>query len=240
MRLLNTRPKEDAASLTLALEAMGHEVIPAPLLEIEDVDTPLPDLAEVGALLATSANGVRAFARRSDRRDLKVYAVGDATAACATAEGFAQVSTASGDVQALAQLVKSAGTPADGALLHIAGTKVAGDLSGELTAAGYDVARCVLYRAAPANELPETLKKGLMAGDVDGVLLYSPRTAATLVALVHKAGLEKACATADVWCLSPAVADRVRDLEWRNIYTAPRPEQAALLELMANQASGEI
>ena len=240
MRLLNTRPKEDAVSLTLALEAMGHQVIPAPLLHIEDVDTPLPDLEGLGGLLATSANGVRAFARRSDRRNLKVYAVGDATAACATAEGFTQVFTASGDVQALAQLVMSECKPADGPLLHIAGSKVAGDLSGELTAVGYDVQRCVLYRAVTAHELPEAIKNGLVTGDVDGVLLYSPRTAATLIDLVQKAGLEKACGTADVWCLSAAVSDKARDLDWRNIYTAPHPEQAALLALMADLAGGEI
>jgi uroporphyrinogen-III synthase len=239
MRLLNTRPLEDAASLTQALEALGHEVISAPLLMIEDVAAALPDLSDASSLLATSANGLRAFARQSDQRDIKVFAVGDATARTANDMGFGNVATASGDVAALANLVKAECQPSDGKLLHVAGTKVAGDLGGELQAAGYDVQRLVMYKATVAEVLPQDLKKMLSAGDVDGVLLYSPRTAATFVTLVQTAGLEKACATADVWCLSPAVADKVRQLPWQNIYTSRRPEQAALLELITELTAGE-
>jgi uroporphyrinogen-III synthase len=239
MRLLNTRPKEDALSLTRALEAMGHEVVSTPLLQIEDVDSPLPDLAGVCGLLATSANGLRAFAHKSNRRDIRVYAVGDATARTASEMGFIDVATATGDVQALAALVKAKCKPGDGTLLHVAGTKVAGDLGGDLGGAGYDVQRLVLYRASVADELPEKLKKLISAGDVDGVLLYSPRTATTFVALVQAAGLEKACATADVWCLSPAVADKVRNLPWRNIHTSRRPEQATLLDMLSESTSGD-
>ena len=239
MRLLNTRPLEDAASLTQALEDLGHDVISAPLLRIEDIAATLPDLSGIFGLLATSANGLRAFAKKSDRRDIKVFAVGDATARTAADMGFSGVSTASGDVEALAQLVKAECQPSDGALLHVAGTTVAGDLGGELQAAGYDVQRLVLYKATVADKLPSGLKKMLSAGDVDGVLLYSPRTAATFVALVLAAGLEKACATADVWCLSLAVAAKVRNLPWRNIHTSRRPEQAALLDLITNWTAGE-
>jgi uroporphyrinogen-III synthase len=239
MRLLNTRPLEDATSLTQALEALGHEVISAPLLQIENVAATLPDLSAISGILATSANGLRAFAKKSDRRDIKVFAVGDATARTATDMGFAEVSTASGDVAALAHLVKSECQPSDGVLLHVAGTKVAGDLGSELQAAGYDVQRMVLYKATVADTLPSGLKKTMSAGDVDGVLLYSPRTAATFVALVQAAGLEKTCATADVWCLSPAVADKVRHLPWQEIHTSRRPEQAALLDLITNLTAGE-
>ena len=239
MRLLNTRPLEDAASLTHALEALGHEVISAPLLRIENVAPTLPDLSGIAGILATSANGLRAFARQSDQRNIKVYAVGDATARTATDMGFGTVATASGDVAALAHLVKTECQPSDGMLLHVAGTKVAGDLGGELQAAGYDVQRLVLYKAIVADTLPSGLKKSLSAGDADGVLLYSPRTAATFVALVQAAGLEKACATADVWCLSPAVANKVRHLPWRQIHTSRRPEQTALLDLITDTTAGE-
>jgi uroporphyrinogen-III synthase len=236
MRLLNTRPTEDAASLDAALEAMGHQVVAAPLLAIRNVDAILPDLASCAGLLATSANGLRAFARQSSQRNIPVYAVGDATARSARKAGFATVLTASGDVQALAALVRKHCRPEDGFLIHAAGTRLAGDLGGDLAAAGYDVQRLVLYRAETAEALPEQAKKSLATGDLDGVMLYSPRTAATFAGLVQAAGLEKACATADVWCLSAAVADRVRDLPWRSVHIAARPEQAALLDLLADRS----
>ena len=233
MRLLNTRPEEDARSLTLALQDMGHEVTASPLLQIDFLEATVPDLSDRAGLLATSANGVRAFARLTPDRTLTVFAVGDATARIATEQGFTDVKTASGDVAALADLVRQHCQPSDGTLLHVAGTKVAGDLAGDLEGSGFEVERLVLYQARTAETLPDHAKKKLQAGDLDGVLLYSPRTAETFVSLVRAAGLEKTCSNADVWCLSQAVADKVQVLPWRNIHVSLRPEQASLLQMLA-------
>ena len=80
---LNTRPREDAEPLTALLAARGHAVTPAPLLTIDYVTPADLDLGGVAGLLATSANGVRAFARACAERELALYAVGDATAMAA-------------------------------------------------------------------------------------------------------------------------------------------------------------
>jgi len=230
--LLNTRPAEDAAPLTQALEARGHVVTPAPLLDIQFDTDAAPDLAGVAGLLATSANGVRAFARSSSRRDLPLYAVGDATARAATGAGFDQVRSAAGDVATLANLVIEHCDPAAGALLHVAGTRVAGDLAGRLEAAGFDVRRAVLYRAGTAQSLPDAVLAGLKSGTIDGVMFFSPRTARQFVTLLTDAGLELAVASADVFCLSAAVAEAVDVLNWRSVHIAARPDQDALLRLI--------
>src|SRR5512138_2054943 len=135
MRILVTRPREESVRLASLLEAKGHDVLVEPLFTIEpEPDAPL-DLDGVQALLMTSANGVRAFAQRSPRRDLRVFAVGDATADAARAFDFETVESASGDVGDLARLVRERVRPEDGALLHSAGSVVAGDLAGALEAA---------------------------------------------------------------------------------------------------------
>jgi len=229
---LNTRPRDDAAPLTALLAARGHRVTASPLLEIEYLSDAALDLDGVSGLLATSANGVRAFAQASVRRDLAVYAVGDATARAAVGAGFADVRSAAGDVEALAALVIESCDPTAGALLHAAGTRLAGDLGGRLEAAGFAVRRAVLYRAAKASELPEAAVVGLQAGDIDGVLIFSPRTAAAFVTLVRAAGLEKALAEADVFCLSPTVAAEAKALNWRQVLVAAAPTQDALLDLI--------
>ena len=66
MRALVTRPRAEAASLAEALAARGIAALLEPLLDISyrDLGDPL-DLAGVQAVLCTSANGVRAFARLS-------------------------------------------------------------------------------------------------------------------------------------------------------------------------------
>ena len=103
-RLLVTRPAEDAGPLVAALKEIGAEATVEPLLAIVFHPGPPLDLQGVQALLVTSANGARAFARRNAERALRVLTVGEASARESRALGFATVESASGDVAALARL----------------------------------------------------------------------------------------------------------------------------------------
>jgi len=230
MRLLVTRPKEDSEGLAEALSELGVETRIEPLLSIEVDEEAKVDLTGVQALLITSANGVRAFAQLEKNRDVGVLAVGDASARAATEAGFKAVESASGDVDALADLVKQRLKPADGALLHVAGSAVAGDLGGMLEAEGYSYKRAVLYKASKAEAFNSDTAKAFRNGELDGVVFFSPRTAETFVSLARKARLQKSCRKLTAYCLSQAVADRLAALNWKAIETAEKPEQDALLE----------
>ncbi|WP_448205257.1 uroporphyrinogen-III synthase [Azospirillum sp. sgz302134] len=236
--LLVTRPAEDAEPLAARLRTLGFDASVEPMLDMVWLDGPEPELDGVQALLFTSANGVRAYARRTVRRDRPAYAVGDATAAAARAAGFAAVESASGDVYALADLVRARCAPDRGMLLHVAGTKLAGDLSGLLTASGFSVRREALYDAVPSTRLSDDTAAALRTGTLDAVLFFSPRTARSFVRLVNEAGLLDCCRTVDALCLSPAVAEAActyGDLgvtPWQNVRVAPRPEQDSLLGLL--------
>jgi uroporphyrinogen-III synthase len=231
VRVLITRPVEDSGPLIADLKARGIEALMAPLLEIEFIDGPQLNLVDVQALLMTSANGVRAFARRSENRKIKVMAVGDATARVAREMGFIDVQSASGDVDDLAAKARQLLDSAGGSLLHPAGSKVAGNLAGLLMANGFSYRREVLYRASTADTLPIVAAHGLENDDFAGVLLYSPRTGTTFKRLVEAAGLGNKLATVRAYCLSANVAGTVAGLPWAEILTAARPEQAALLDL---------
>ncbi|WP_264665298.1 uroporphyrinogen-III synthase [Azospirillum fermentarium] len=240
-RLLITRPAEDAAPLAARLAAAGFITLVEPMLEMVWLDGPEPEVEDVQALLFTSANGVRAFTRRTGRRDRPVLAVGDATARAARDAGFVRVESAAGDVHALAGLVRERCTPTGGVLLHVAGTTVAGDLAGMLAQHGFAVRRLSLYDARPSRRLtPATI--AALTGDssddrLDGVLIFSPRTARSFVSLVAEAGHISRCRTVDVYCLSPAVAEAVctcpsGPVSWRRVQVAARPDQDALLALL--------
>jgi len=228
MHVLITRSREDAAPLAATLREVGVESTSAPLLEIVYLNETLPDLTAIHGLLITSVNGIRAFARLSPRHDLIVWAVGDASARMATGLGFPQVRSASGDVDALAALVCKQADPA-GALLHVAGTRLAGDLAGHLESAGFSCQRCVLYEARTAEHLSVETTALLAARRLDGVLLYSPRTAAVFGALVKTAGLQDTLQAVTAYCLSPAVAARIGDLPWKRIAVAAAPHEATLI-----------
>ena len=237
MRLIVTRPAEDAAQLCRRLEAAGHEPILSPLLEIR----PLAELAipprHYQAVLITSANGARALAGRSEIERLKrarVLAVGPASAEAAREAGLGQVEEAAGDVAALARLAVGTLRPQEGPLLYVSGAVTAGDLASTLSASGFEVDRVVTYEARPAEALPKLCAAALAAGRADGVLLYSPRTAHIWVALVQAGGLAPAASRLVHYCLSGNVAAVVRDgiADDVPLQVASRPDEFALLELI--------
>ncbi|HZF35902.1 MAG TPA: uroporphyrinogen-III synthase [Candidatus Angelobacter sp.] len=240
LRALVTRPEEDAAPLAAALAERGIDVTLEPLLAIRPLPEAPIDLAGVQALLFTSANGVRSFAELAGGRDLAgwrelpVFAVGNATAAAAHSVGFARVESAAGDVNALAKLVAERLDPNAGALFHAAGSAVAGDLAGLLEQAGFMLRREMLYEARPADQLSAATVTNLANGWFDLVLFFSPRTAATFVALARAAGggVVTGCGKAAALCLSPAVAAAAGELPWREVQAAARPELPALLDLV--------
>jgi uroporphyrinogen-III synthase len=62
MRLLITRPSEDADAFAELLRARGHVAVVAPTMEVRLHEGPAVPLTNVQAVLATSANGIRALA----------------------------------------------------------------------------------------------------------------------------------------------------------------------------------
>lgn len=234
VRVLITRPEEDAELLVKDLAALGIGADVAPLIRIAYADGPAPDLAGVQALLVTSANGIRAFARLASERGLKVLAVGDASARAARNLGFTDVASAGGDVDDLAHLTVSMLEPDGGALLHVAGSKVAGDLAGLLDTAGFAYRRAVLYGAETAVVLPAVAQEGLAAGRYDGVVFYSPRTGDTFRTLIEAADMASGVAGLCAYCLSANVAARVSSLPWARVAVAERPDHAAMLALFGN------
>lgn len=232
MRLLLTRPAEDAEALIALLRGLGHEVVGAPVMEIRPLPDMRLDLSGVQAVLITSRNGLRALARATSRRDLPLLAVGGASAEAAREAGFVGVLSAEGDVTALAALCARQLSPAAGGLLHVAGSVTAGDLDGLLMARGFALRRAVLYDAAPASRLPDAALAFLSAKAPGGVLLYSPRSAVLFGSLVAGAGLSPALAPLTAFCLSEAVAAEARRLPFGHVAVAERPEQDRLLALI--------
>jgi uroporphyrinogen-III synthase len=132
-------------------------------------------------------------------------------------------------VDALAGLILLRLNPADGAIVHVAASAVAGDLAGRLGAGGFPYRRAVLYGTQTADRLSSTARDAMAAGTLDGVVLYSPRTAETFQRLVLNDGLAPHCETMVAFALSGAVADAVGRLSWSRTVVADHPEQPAMI-----------
>lgn len=232
LRALVTRPREDSEALAAALAIRGIEAVIEPLMQVRYLAPAALDLTGVQAILCTSANGVRAFARASRERGVPLLAVGDATAARARSEGFTAVESAGGDVSDLARLAAARLRPQDGQLLHVAGNIVAGDLVALLRERGFGVERRVLYEAQPAAALSSTAARALRGGSIDFALFFSPRTAAIFAELAVVAGVAECCSTITALSISRAVDRALADLRWLDRRVAERPNQSALLEAL--------
>ena len=246
---LLTRPRADSEILAALLRARGVDSLIEPVIEILPLDgARLPPLAPIQALLLTSANGVRALAallgtpleapeapEAPEARDLPLLAVGAATAEAARQAGFTNVESAGGDVAALAALAKTWLDPARGPLLHIAGSRIAGDLAARLGDQGFAVERHCIYRAEASDALSGETHDALASSKIDMVLFFSPRSARAFVKLIRAAAPESVPARITAICLSPAVAEEAAGIKWRRIRAASRPEQAALLDEVARE-----
>lgn len=241
MTVLITRAKREADRLARTLAGRGIASMIEPLTAIRllphNAQALAPFLDGVQALLLTSGNGARAFAAASPRRDLPVFAVGDATAAAAREAGFATVTSAGGNVEDLAALVMATLKPAAGALVHAAGSVIAGDLDGLLGAAGFSLRRAVLYEAVPAAELSAATRAAMERGEITAAVFFSPRNAATFVRLAG--GLYGPVASMIAVALSEAVAGVLNELPWRRIVTAASPNEAALIEALEQSLAPE-
>lgn len=234
LRVLVTRPRGEAEIFAATLDARGHDSVLAPLLDIVLDESARVDLGGVRAVLFTSANGVRAWARIGAPHESEAFCVGDATAQAAREAGFTLVHSAGGDVAALADLVRSKLAPTDGALLHAAGSALAGDLAGDLGKDGFEVRRVQLYRQDVATTLPFAAVQALRDGKIDAVTFFSPRTAETFVRLAKSADLLAALASTHAVALSQAALDVAREegAAWKSARAAAQPTESSLLDAL--------
>ncbi len=218
-RVWITRAEPGAARTAARLRDMGFEPIVAPLLAIEQLTPPVPDLATFAALAFTSVNGVAAFAALTPSRDCPVFAVGDATAQAAHDAGFTDVRSAAGDLHALARLI--AGAIANAAVLVPQVETPAGDFIAALTTAGarnVSIQSLTVYRAIKTSaETPSP---------IDAVLVHSPRAGQALAKCGHDA-----LAQAVLACISPAAAAPMVALGLTPV-VARSPDETSLLTIL--------
>ena len=224
-RIWITRAQPGADATAKRVRALGHDPIMAPLLQISPLTADALDLADVGALAFTSANGVRAFACLTARRDLRVFAVGAATAKAAKEAGFRQVLSADGDVAALAAGIAARKSDLNGVVLHPGASDPAGDLSADLSARGITSRRLDLYDTVPSH-LPPGLEEQALEADI--VLLHSPKAAAVLASILRRRPSPSLKALA----LSKAVLRPLARTKLALQAFAPFPLEAALLNLI--------
>lgn len=239
MRLLVTRPEPDATALRAHLIAQGHEVLIEPLINIRFDNADPIELDEVQALIATSRNGLRALAASpalEQAQSLLLFAVGPGTAATAKALGFRHVIKGPGTGRQLVAFIIEHADVNGGPLLHLAGDVLAFDFASELSRLGYHVLRPIVYETEPATRLSGSTATRIANGHIEGVLLLSPRTAATYARLTKAQGLREAASRLTYFCISQAAAAQLEEIAPAKVEIAAEPNLQEVLALTARTA----
>jgi uroporphyrinogen-III synthase len=233
MKLLVTRPVDDAQPLAEKLEGLGHEAVILPLLQIvarEEVELPAGPFQ---AVCVSSANGLAAKADLSPFHHTPFFAIGPQSAKEARRLGFDHVHDKGGNVEGLVRTICKSLKPADGPVLYLSGSETTGDLEGKLKSQGFSVARVIVYDAAPCSiaDLPQQVET------VDGVLLYSPRTAKLWANAVMQAKCEARAKSMQHFCLSANVAANV-PRDWPRLISKT-PDENGMLTLLDRSAEAD-
>jgi uroporphyrinogen-III synthase len=179
-----TRTQPGADRTARAVEALGHEAVVAPVLEV----VPLPadfNGIRFDAVIFTGGNALDAFCRLSDRRDVTAWCVGDTTAEAARAQGFQTVMNAEGDAEALFKLIK-AKAPRDSLFVYPAPKEPAAPLLAWMWAEGLSISQIPVYEThmiAPEIDLRR----------ITHVLVHSAKAARALADLLGKFAFTKLC-----------------------------------------------
>jgi len=240
-KVLLTRPRLDSEALAKILFSKNIKAMIEPIIEINyNPEAELPVLKNYQAILLTSANGARALAAGLgttllDSNSIPVFAVGAATAKMAAKIGFRNVTSADGDVNALCLLVKSTLKPSMGSLLHIAGSRVAGNLALSLGRYGFTVQRECIYSTEERKSLSLQTRNAIINDYINIILFFSPRSAYGFAKLAS-AWAEKegdlvniAFSKMTAVCLSSPVAAELSALKFLRVRIASRPRQTALI-----------
>lgn len=224
LRVLVTRPRAQAASLSSALRAEGAEPVEVPTIRIEDAgESASLDRALTGLIVGdydwvvfTSVNAVERVLRGlRDRgqewpvgRAARVGAVGKTTAEALTAAGVA--------VDLLPDEADAEGVVTIMARQRINGRRVLypkGDQARDVVPAGLRRAGAVVdpvdvYRTVPERELEPEIRRQIERGEVDVVTFASPSSVRGLTSLL---GGGAALAGFAIVCVGPVTAAAVRD-----------------------------
>lgn len=228
MQILALRPEPGLSATLDKAWAKGLAITGHALSAIRPVAWRCPDPAQFDSLLIGSANAFLHGGENLDRLKHKpVFAVGEATAEAARAAGFAVAQVGSGGLQGVLDAI----VPPRHML------RIAGEEHMPLAPSqGVSFDTVIAYRSVA---LPLDPAAPMLANGAALVLLHSAATARHFAAECDRLGLARTGLA--LAALGPRIASAAGK-GWRAVHTAPRPDEAALLDLVFDlcQEGGSI
>jgi len=220
LRVVITRAENEAIGLAQAVAGIGCEPLVAPMLDINLFEEPI-DLSPYQGVLITSANAVRALEKATEDRDIPIYCVGPQSRQVAEKLGFTNVKNSFGGQKNMPVFLKRETSPAKGPLLFLHGGNVTGNPIQDLAKMGFRTVGKRVYAAGPVGNLPDDVRAEFEKDEIPEIVtFFSIRTFKMFREVMQNEGLTAKLRGASAVCISPAVADFVREVRWKKVYAA--------------------
>ena len=229
-----TRAQPGANETAARVSELGLTPLISPALElVGDTSVAMPDDEGIDSYVFTSANGVRFFARCSNRRSKTAWCVGPATAAAARELGFVDVRESAGNAVDLAQFIATHHRPSPRPMLHVANAAAKGDLALALEGLGFATVFAPLYRADTAATLSSAVVETLEAKVPALVLVHSAKGAAAFAQLAADLPTNHLSAVA----ISVQAAQPLKEMGLTEVHIARAPNEDGLFTALRPAAA---
>ena len=238
--ILITRPQPDAQETEHALFVRHIQTLVYPLLQMNHLATGLNTLQNFlhsittpSLCILSSRNTIRALTSTSFPNSISFIAVGERTARLAQKTGLAPILSVNGNESILVNYIRCHYSP-DVPLLYPCAQDVMGTLIPALTEDRYTINAFPIYQMQASTFFSDELIQQIKTHKIDGISLFSKRTANIFMTLIKQYQLESCLSSMHAFCLSPSIARTLHSLRFASIQSCQRPEHDSLLELICN------
>lgn len=220
MKILITRPIDEAKALAEELADLGYQPVISPLLEIElfhNLDFQIFD--KYDGIIISSRNAIKAIARAN--KSLKLFIVGEQTTEAAKKLGFANSIYMGANIEKLKEAMQHRNN-----LLYLSGV----DISDDLSSLENKFDRLEVYQAKRVESAPGNFLDFIKLHNLRLCLFFSKRTAQIFLDFVKEYKLESYCGNIIVLSLSANINDCLKDLNLHSYYISEEPTLRSMID----------
>ena len=216
MNIILTRPLNDAENLMQELFNLGHKIIHIPTLKIKSANLEKIDIENFNALVFTSSNAVKNLSIKGEKKNIKCFCVGSVTEKIARLNGFTKTISASGNVNALKNLIlNTKELKKNDKLAYICGDQITLELDKELGREGFRVKKFINYFSEKITSLNDANIDLIKKYPPNVIFVYSLRSAESFNSIVANYSLAPMMTQSIVMCISKKIVDYLDKAGWK-------------------------
>jgi len=217
MNIILTRPLNDTENLMQDLFNLGHKIMHIPTLKISNAYLNPIEIKNYNALVFTSSNAVRNLTVKGEKKNIKCFCVGSVTEKIARINGFTKTISASGNVNALKNLIiNSKEVKKNDRLAYICGDQITIELDKELHTEGFKVKKFINYFSEKITSINKSNIELIKKYPPNVIFVYSLRSAESFNSIVSNYSLAPMMTQSVVMCISKKIADFFNKAGWKN------------------------